>query len=455
MDRDLSTRRATPPPWTKRRLSLMIALLLVAAYSFFGYFIIPKIEASWKTMRPEGWELRLMPAVRDVGSIPIEGDHLFVVADVDHVLHFRALDSHGRRVVDTDETRLTSMAARIGALRNQLAELWPPQRPTWKERLQVNAAVASIVGYTAPAQPTWVAVLVSCNHFLMHRLPRLLVVLAAVLVCRRWYLTAKRRPRRLQIGLGTVLVAVAIFAVAIASLNAWLYAPYRAERHAADALRRLDGRMVTADRAPRWLRSYVGKNILNMEVVTVADLSHSKVTDADLVYLRAFRYCWRIDLSDTQVGNGGLIHVKNRATRLDLSRTRVTDVSVLLGERYETQLSSLKLSGNQIVPLAHTEIGWSPLHELDLSDTNADDATLKSLPDALVNLADLDLCGTNVTDNGLLSLLRMEGLKNLNLIDTKVTPQGVANLKSRWRYSSPLAILTGTQKKPAAVTKKK
>ena len=39
----------------------------------------------------------------------------------------------------------------------------------------------------------------------------------------------------------------------------------------------------------RWLRSYVATDILNMDVVTsLADLSHSRVTDSDLIYLLAF-----------------------------------------------------------------------------------------------------------------------------------------------------------------------
>ena len=94
-----------------------------------------------------------------------------------------------------------------------------------------------------------------------------------------------------------------------------------------------------------------------------------------------------------------------------------------------------------------------PFADLDLSDTDADDGTLELLPDGLVNLSNLDLCGTNVSDDGLLSLLRMEGLMKLNLIDTKVTPAGVARLKSRWRYSRPFTVLTGTRKKAGGTPK--
>ena len=84
---------------------------------------------------------------------------------------------------------------------------------------------------------------------------------------------------------------VAVFAVAIAGLNAWLLAPYQAERHAAAALRQLGGKVVMVDERHGGSGPYVGKDIFNMEVATFADLSHTRVTDADLVHFLAFRHC--------------------------------------------------------------------------------------------------------------------------------------------------------------------
>ncbi len=62
----------------------------------------------------------------------------------------------------------------------------------------------------------------------------------------------------------------------------------------------------------------------------------------------------------------------------------------------------------------------------------------------------LDLSGTDVSDAGLMSLLRMEGLTNLNLTDTRVTAEGVARLKSGWRGRGALMVLSGTTKKAAS-----
>ncbi len=101
-------------------------------------------------------------------------------------------------------------------------------------------------------------VLSECSHFVVKYGPAILVVLTASIVPRRWFSTRKAKRRRLQFGLGTVLVTVAVVAVTVTLLNAWLLAPYRAEQHAAAALTQLGGKVVLVDAAPRWLRSYVG-----------------------------------------------------------------------------------------------------------------------------------------------------------------------------------------------------
>jgi hypothetical protein len=263
----------------------------------------------------------------------------------------------------------------------------------------------------------------------------------------------KSKIHRPRLSLRTALGAVAILAVTLALLDAWLLAPYRAEQHAAAALMQLGGKVVLVDAAlvdaaPRWLRGYVGEDLLTMRVAASIDLSHSRVTDADLVHLLAFRHFGQLNLSDTLVSDAGLVHLRRVVDGrfFDLSRTRVTDVSVLFSNKSWEHPLGLKLSGNRIARLFPFERQWCPLQVLDLSQTNADDGTLESLPDGLVNLSSLDLSGTDVSDRGLASLLRMEGLTRLDLTDTRVTAEGITRLKLRWRGTRPLTVLTGTLK---------
>ena len=202
-----------------------------------------------------------------------------------------------------------------------------------------------------------------CSHFFFKYGFAILLVFPAVILLRRWYSAIKAKPRWLQFGLGTVLGTVAVFAVTIAWLNARLLAPYQAEQHAAAALTRLGGKVVMVDHAPRWLRYFVGKDIFNMNVAAVVDLSHSQLTDSDLVYLPAFHHCGDINLSDTRVSNAGLTHLSKMAGGrwLDLSRTRVTDVSVLFSDISVDQPSRLNLSGNRIARVKMPRLRWSPL----------------------------------------------------------------------------------------------
>ena len=459
MDRYHPSASSARRPLIARRLRILIALVLLVGYAFC-YFIAPKIEASWKSPGPRECDLRLMSSLKDTSGIPTAGNCLIIVAELDHRLHFRIFDGHGNMVVDTDEKKLPREAQRIEVLRKALKSVWPPQQPRRDEKVYFNTVVTSIVGYTWLEPPGWVSLLTECSISFAWFAPRVLLVWMACRLLPRWYSAIKARPRLLQLGLRTVLVTVAVVAVTIAQLNTWLFAPYQSEQRAAAALRQVGGKVVMVDQAPRWLRSYIGKGIFNMEVATSADLSHSRVTDSDLAQLLAFRHCGSINLSDTQVGDGGLVHLNKMKCdlRLDLSRTRVTDASVLFGTRFMNHLSTLKIAGNRIAAKRSASaerviVRWSPLGDLDLSDTDADDATLEALPDGLVNLRDLDLSGTNVSDDGLLALLRMRGLAKLNLMDTRVTTAGVARLKSLWRYARPLTILTGTRKKAGGAPK--
>jgi tetratricopeptide (TPR) repeat protein len=105
---------------------------------------------------PKGYDLRLMSTWKDTHSgiphgIPRRGKNLIVVADVDHVLHFRIIDGDNQMVVDTDETWLWEQARPIAALRQQLVSLWHHEL-TESQKSQVIDAVTSIVGHIPPKQ---------------------------------------------------------------------------------------------------------------------------------------------------------------------------------------------------------------------------------------------------------------------------------------------------------------
>ncbi len=95
-----------------------------------------------------GRELRLLPSLNGVNTIPAEGKSLVVVGDVADVLHFRVFDDDGKMVVDTDEGKLPGYANQIQALRDRLRYLWPPHEITKSEKSEVIGEVLSMVAQT-------------------------------------------------------------------------------------------------------------------------------------------------------------------------------------------------------------------------------------------------------------------------------------------------------------------
>ena len=106
------------------------------------------------------------------------------------------------------------------------------------------------------------------SHFFVQYVPAILLVPAAWILVGHWWRArkVKDKPRRLQFGLRSVLGMVAVFAAIIALLNAWFIAPYQAEQHAATALTQLGGKIVMVDSATTVARSYVGEDLLNMDM---------------------------------------------------------------------------------------------------------------------------------------------------------------------------------------------
>jgi Leucine Rich repeat len=262
----------------------------------------------------------------------------------------------------------------------------------------------------------------------------------------------KTASRRFRFGLRTGFGAIAIVALAFGLLDYWIRGPYRAEQRAAVVFTRLGGRVILVDDTQGWLFKHIWPGLLDLRVAAVVDLSHSRVTDNDMVHLRAFDHFGQINLSDTAIGNEGLEQIRQVVGDrfIDLSRTRITDTSALFGDRWRDHPLGLRLSGNQvangtIIPPLKV---FCQLQALDLSDTDADDATLAKIPVGLSSLNHLDLSGTNVTDSGLDSLIKLEGLTKLDLGRTKVTAEGIARLKARWKGRRPLAVAKGATRFP-------
>jgi hypothetical protein len=83
--------------------------------------------------------------------VPISGKKLVVIGiDDNDRLHIRIFDAGGKRVMDTDETRLSSaQAVAIFTLKQHLSGLSPPQVLTGARKARVMRKVTSIAVRTS------------------------------------------------------------------------------------------------------------------------------------------------------------------------------------------------------------------------------------------------------------------------------------------------------------------
>jgi RNA polymerase sigma factor (sigma-70 family) len=94
------------------------------------------------------FELRLLPKLNDLSTLPTAGKNLFVVADVNHALRLRMFDVHGKMVLDSDAKRFTNTWADY--LQQLVPRLWPPHELTEIDRISVVGAIRNLAGQNWP-----------------------------------------------------------------------------------------------------------------------------------------------------------------------------------------------------------------------------------------------------------------------------------------------------------------
>ena len=85
-----------------------------------------------------------MRNVNDLKELPSAGKRLFIVADVNHVLHLRMFDLEGKMVLDSDAKRFTNTWAYY--LQQLVPTLWPPHELTEIDKISVFNAIRELAG---------------------------------------------------------------------------------------------------------------------------------------------------------------------------------------------------------------------------------------------------------------------------------------------------------------------
>ena len=114
--------------------------------------IVKEIEAALATAAEPGLgsaadgELRLMPSANDLNALPSAGKRLFIVANVDHLLHLRMFDLEGKMLLDSDAKRFTSTWVQY--IEQLVPNLWPPHEFTEIEKISIINAIRNLAGRT-------------------------------------------------------------------------------------------------------------------------------------------------------------------------------------------------------------------------------------------------------------------------------------------------------------------
>lgn len=96
-------------------------------------------------IRENAYDLRLLRA-KSTEELPVEGESLVVVAEIDGLLHFRVFNTAGTQVFDAGEELLTARSAEIAGLTTRLSSLWATTNLSSSDKIVVLAEVAVITG---------------------------------------------------------------------------------------------------------------------------------------------------------------------------------------------------------------------------------------------------------------------------------------------------------------------
>jgi len=210
---------------------------------------------------------------------------------------------------------------------------------------------------------------------------------------------AIQMPRPLSIGVAAGVMVVA--------LGLHIGLPIYRQQVAIRDIERLGGEVTTNPGGPKWLRQWVGS-----ELMKPLDRAHGVYLDSRLATDAMLREAsWLtglsgLTLSNTQVTDTGMIHVK-----------RMKNMHVLI-------VHNARVSDAGLVHLKDLP----KLRGLGLSGTNVTDAGMAHL-NGLTKLERLSLDNTQVTDAGLVQLKGHSTLKWLGVKDTHVTSAGCDDLK--------------------------
>ena len=172
------------------------------------------------------------------------------------------------------------------------------------------------------------------------------------------------------------------------------------------------------------------KSLAALPNIDTLILSRTAITDDGLVHLQELPNLVSLDLTSTHINGSGLAHLESHAK---LKTLRLGDSTVTNDGLSHIpplpNLENLTLRSTGVTSLASLT-RLKSLKNVDLNETQIDDAGLAKLAEYPDQIETLSLIGTRVTGDGLRHLASMANLSFLNLRDTAVTEEGLRHLQN-------------------------
>jgi len=198
-----------------------------------------------------------------------------------------------------------------------------------------------------------------------------------------------------------VLVAVLLL-VAIAAIGGWAYRLRNTETPVIDRLRQLNANFGRSAVGPEWLTGWLMRhNLPVIKCLAGIDAVDPAFSDNDLKLLRRSTRIAYLDLDRTRVTDAGMVYLEafRKLNILELDSTQVTDLG-LASLKEMTQLRVLTLRDTAITNAGLTHLrNLKGLVHLNLGNTHLTD-------DGLTSLVGFDLDGTDITEDGIERLRR-------------------------------------------------
>jgi len=162
-------------------------------------------------------------------------------------------------------------------------------------------------------------------------------------------------------------------------------------------------------------------SLAELTELRILNLSYTEVTDEGLQYLSGLKNLRSINLESTEITDEGLTHLENleELRHLNLFRTPAGKMEALVmrGQPYKVgDAGTFSLSKMNKL----TELN---LHGSDITDDGIDQLV------SMTNLRFLDLSATKITDASLAELSKIKSLRYLDIKGTEITTAGLKTLR--------------------------